>query len=54
MDRQKASLGTNAGRESAERAEMVVERHNSALKLALNDEGPLSIELLVSTVCAKK
>lgn len=46
MDRQKASLGSNAGRESAERAEMVVERHNSALELALEEEGPLSIELL--------
>lgn len=52
MDRQKASLGTNAGRESAERAEMVVERHNSALELALKEEGPLSIELLVSLYCA--
>jgi len=50
MDRQKASLGTNVGRESAERAEMVVERHNSALELALKEEGPLSIDLLVSAV----
>lgn len=46
MDRQKASLGTNAGRESAERAELVVKQHNSALELALKEEGPLSIELL--------
>lgn len=46
MDRQKASLGTNAGRESAERAQMVVDRHNSAMELALKEEGPLSIELL--------
>lgn len=50
MDRQKASLGTNAGRESAERAQMVVDRHNSALELALKEEGPLSIELLVSVI----
>ena len=50
MDRQKASLGTNAGRESAERAQMVVDRHNSALELALKEEGPLSIELLVSII----
>lgn len=58
MDRQKASLGTNAGRESAERAEMVVERHKIALELALKEEGPLTVELLVScmelvyTLCA--
>ncbi|VEU44916.1 unnamed protein product [Pseudo-nitzschia multistriata] len=47
MDRQKASLGTNTGRESAERAELVVTQHNAALELALKEEGPLSVELLV-------
>ena len=49
MDRQKASLGTNVGRESAERAELVVEQHKIALELALKEEGPLTVELLVST-----
>ena len=48
MDRQKASLGTNAGRESAERADLVVKQHNVALELALKEERPLSVELLVS------
>eukprot|EP00535_Pseudo-nitzschia_heimii_P003917 CAMPEP_0197178014 /NCGR_PEP_ID=MMETSP1423-20130617/3420_1 /TAXON_ID=476441 /ORGANISM="Pseudo-nitzschia heimii, Strain UNC1101" /LENGTH=860 /DNA_ID=CAMNT_0042627657 /DNA_START=392 /DNA_END=2975 /DNA_ORIENTATION=- len=47
MDRQKASLGTNIDRESAERAKVVVERHNFVLQLALNEKGPLSIDLLL-------
>ena len=50
MDRQKASLGTNAGRESAERAELLAERHNAVLELALKEDGSLSVGLLVSPV----
>lgn len=48
IDRQKASLGTNAGKESANRAVLVVERHNTALDLAMKEQGPLSTELLCS------
>ena len=48
LDRQLASLGTNAGRETADRATLICERHNSALEMAmkLDDSKPLSPTLL--------
>ena len=41
-------MATNAGKECAERAALVVERHNSALELAMKEKKPLSVDLLRS------
>jgi fido (protein-threonine AMPylation protein) len=46
MDRQKASLGSNAGREPADRAALIGERHNAALDIASNQTKSLSPDLL--------
>jgi fido (protein-threonine AMPylation protein) len=48
IDRQIASLATNAGKECAKRAALVVERHNSALEMAMKEKKALSIDLLCS------
>lgn len=48
MDRQRASLGTNTGKETADRANLVAERHNATLELAMQETNPLSIGLLCS------
>ena len=48
IDRQKASLGTNAGREAADRACLITERHNAALKMALEEKSPFSKSVLCS------
>lgn len=48
LDRQKASLGTNAGREAADRASLIKERHNTTLEIALQETSPLSTSLLCS------
>ncbi|KAG7364173.1 filamentation induced by cAMP protein fic [Nitzschia inconspicua] len=46
MDRQNASLGTNAGRESADRAALIVQRHKDALEMAMKETRPLTVAIL--------
>jgi fido (protein-threonine AMPylation protein) len=48
LDRQIASLGTNAGREAADRASLISERHNAALEQAMKENSPLTTSLLCS------
>ena len=46
MDRQKASLVSNAGREDTERSTLIVQQHSQALKEALTEEQFLTTEKL--------
>jgi fido (protein-threonine AMPylation protein) len=48
MDRQNTSLSTNAGKESAENAALIVQRYNTVLALALKETRPLTTEMLCS------